>query len=227
MKLKFGMFATSARGSLGGHSVGANASGVIAITKPRHKKTRFKSVSSITTIRVAASNAYKLLTAAQQSQWKTETENYPRLDSNGSGYTMTAQQLYISQFINLTNIGNAHNTTPSAKNLPPLAPISTFTVTIAGSFMFINYIGTLSAPSAKYIVRASPSMSSGRSRIQSQMRQIAVIVPAAQTSDNVWTQYVAVFGTPLTGQRIFVEMYGVDVVSGAACPRVQLFATVV
>jgi hypothetical protein len=64
-------------------------------------------------------------------------------------------------------------------------------------------------------------VSAGKSFVKSEYRFMKAIAPAATSPQNILTQYVAKFGTPTSGTRVFLEIYPILTASGL--PGASLF----
>lgn len=150
-----------------------------------------------------ASANWRALTDAQRAGWKDLGSQMTRTDSLGSTYTLQGNQAYVS--INSANAaaGNAQVTDAPALVTP--ASILTATLTLTAAAFSIAYTATPLAAGARLFTYVSPQGSAGKN-FQSDMRLLAVSAAAAASPANVYAAYVAKFGVPIVGNRIFVTL---------------------
>jgi len=217
MKLKFGMIVTSGKGSMGGQTIQRGGSGVIGRNKPIPPNLSPFSKHTISGKTRTSAKAYTALTPLEQATWKLEAANYPRTDTLGDRYHMTAQQLFISLNNNLQNIGVGIISVPASKTVWPLAGIFSVSITAAGTSFIVNYSPNAPNGAATLLFYCSASVSNGISSIGSRLKQLAVLINATgQNNDDITLPYSGQFQTPRVGQRVFVKIVAIDNASGAA-----------
>ena len=84
---------------------------------------------------------------------------------------------------------------------------------VATTVAIMNFDVTNTSAGQKLFIQASPSVSAGITNISS---KIALIAVEPQTSGlvDIWASYIAVFGTPIVGQKIFLRVSGVNETTG-------------
>jgi hypothetical protein len=127
-----------------------------------------------------------------------------RTDSLGQTYTLTGFQAYCSVNNNLLTLGSATVSDAPALTTPP--GVSTVTITLTGGGMPVFSVAFTPTPLATgqhVIVRCSPQRSAGRT-FEGDYRVIFVGAAASVSPSNVLSAYQAKFGTPVTGNKVFV-----------------------
>ncbi|HKR95234.1 MAG TPA: hypothetical protein VJW55_07735 [Candidatus Angelobacter sp.] len=81
----------------------------------------------------------------------------------------------------------------------------TATITLTAAAFSIAYTATPLAAATKLLVFASPQRSAGRS-YESDYRLVFVSAAAAASPANVFTAYTTRLGTPVVGQRVFLQL---------------------
>jgi hypothetical protein len=150
------------------------------------------------------SAAWRALTDVQRAGWDSLAEEMTRTDSLGQSYTLTGFQAYCSVNNNNVAAGNATVSAAPALTTPPALLTSTITLTAAA--FSIAYTATPLAAGVRLFAFASPQRSAGRN-FESDYRLIAVSAAAAASPANVFTAYQARLGTPVVGNKVFLQLH--------------------
>lgn len=127
-----------------------------------------------------------------------------RTDSLGQTYTLTGFQAYCS--VNGNNLAAGNAAVSDAPALTTPSAILTATITLTAAAFSIAYTPTPLGAGERLFTFVSPQRSAGRS-FEADMRLLAVSAAAAASPANVFAAYVAKFGTPIVGNRIFVTLF--------------------
>lgn len=149
------------------------------------------------------SDAWRLITAAQREAWNSLGAEMVRNDSLGQTVDLTGFQAYISVNNNNLAAGNAIVADPPLFQIPSAIVTVTPTATIAT--LSIAWTPTPLSAGERIFVSCSPPRSAGRT-YEGDYRLIQVSAAAGTSPLSVFTAYVARFGTPVVGQRIFVSV---------------------
>lgn len=162
----------------------------------------------------ANSAAWRALTDAQRAGWDTLGLSMARSDSLGQSYTLTGFQAYCSVNNNINATGGAAISAAPALVTP--SAILTATVTLTAAALSIAYTPTPLAAGERVFTFASPQRSAGRA-FESDMRLLQVSAAAAASPIDAYAAYVARFGLPVVGNRIFLSFstYSGGFVGGA------------
>lgn len=159
----------------------------------------------------SSAKGYAALTAAQQAAWSAYALGYPYIDSLGQSIKLTGQQMYVAINASLLNCGAAVSATPPVSNANSAPVVTAATFTHLGVMTITLGAGGLATD---FICLAfSKPMSSGRSFNSVFWQQL--VVPANSAGAATYgAAYVAQFGLPGVGQRVFyrftpVNQYGV------------------
>jgi len=160
----------------------------------------------------AAAKGYAALTSAQQAAWTAYALNYPIVDKLGQSIKLTGQQMYVSITAALVNAGGTATVAPPLSNAVTAPVVSVASFVHSTGVMTITLAGT--GASTDYICLAfSKPRSSGTSFNKTFWQQL--VVAASSTGAATYgTAYIAQFGSPAVGQRVFykftpVNQYGV------------------
>lgn len=226
MKIKFGSLVTDGRGKIGGHVASKNRGGAYLRTKvtPVNPQTSFQSVARarITTF----SQGWRSLTAAQQSAWNSAVSNFQKTDIFGDLKNPSGLNLYVRLNSNITEAGG------TAIVLPPLPGTVTapLTVTLTGAAgtpaLSVAWTGGAIPADTAWVARLTPQVSAGRSFVKSLYRNLLVLPAADTTPTDILTEYNARFGTLVAGQRIFLEVVAVNLLTGVKSTPLSTFAVV-
>lgn len=151
----------------------------------------------------AASAAWRALTAAQRAGWNDLANGITRTNSLGQSYNMTGHMCFVSCYNNCAAAGNA-----TLSDAPALAtPVTPLTavITLTAAAFSIAYTATPLAAGVKLFTYVSLQRSAGRA-FENDFRLLAVSAAAAASPANVYAAYVARFGVPVVGNRIFVAL---------------------
>jgi hypothetical protein len=151
-----------------------------------------------------SSNAanWRAITSTQRAGWTSLGSMITRNDPLGQTYTLTGFQAYLMVNNNNLNAGNAIVAEAPAIVTPE--GILTLVVTLTAAVFSLAYTTTPLAAGARLFVFASPQRSAGRN-FEADLRLIHVSLAAAASPANIFSAYVARFGTPVLGNKIFLS----------------------
>jgi len=213
MKVKFGALMVDGRGKIGGQVASRNRGGAYMRTKVTPLNPNTASQQAARTLLTSYSQGWRNLTAAQRSAWNSAVSDFSRTDVFGDIKNPTGFNLYVRLNVNIENV----NETPITS--PPLPSAVTASVASAAVFAVGAGTGTIAfsptvATSMAVIVRATPSLSPGKSFVKSEYRIIKVLVATDTSPDDIWAAYIAKFGSPTVGGKVFVSLETVNVLTG-------------
>lgn len=151
----------------------------------------------------AASAAWRALTNAQRAGWTDLANGFSRTNSLGQTYNMTGFMCFVSCYNNCAAAGVA-----TLSDAPALATPSTpltATVTLTAAAFSIAFTATPLAAGVRMFTYVSLQRSAGRS-FENDFRLLQVSAAAAASPINAFAAYVARFGTPVVGNRIFIAL---------------------
>lgn len=149
-------------------------------------------------------SAWRGLTQTQRDTWNGATGNFPYQNALGETKFLSGEQLYVQFNQNLLLIGAATVTTA-----PSAFSFATFTLSLAAAdtpSFAVTFTPTPLTADNNLAIYATPNLSPGvGSPNSSKFRFIGFIAPAASSPDDMLTDYQAVHGDPVAGQKIFIE----------------------
>ncbi|MDR1756263.1 MAG: hypothetical protein LBR65_04785 [Culturomica sp.] len=164
------------------------------------------------------------LTIEQQRKWNEQArqvsaeKSYFGIFGKVSGFN-----LYVKCNMNLELINAPNELTEPARDLPQSTPfIELFEVT--STEMTVELSENVHAGDT-LVVRAAP-LKSGLSNNTNGLRQIATIA-GGQNMAEIKEKYRAVFGEPVAGERIQLQVYAINKLSGYASGRREAMSNVI
>jgi hypothetical protein len=210
------------RGKIGGTVASKSRSGAYARIKvtPVNRRTSYQQAARV--VLALFSQAFRQLSTAQISAWNNAAANgYTTTNIFGNTIKKTGLGLYTGLNTNLRTVGVAALSDPppqeSVGNMVSIAP------TMAEGATTLFLFGTNSAggntvdADTELVVLATAPVSRGVSFVSSQLRIIGTVAAAANTNTtNLNSAYVAKFGQPVAGQKIFIAVTAVNTNTGQA-----------
>lgn len=146
--------------------------------------------------------AWRTLTSAQIAGWNDLGNSMTRTDSLGQTVTLTGFQAYCS--VNGNNLAAGNAVVANAPALVTPSSIVTLAITLTAAAFSLAYTVTPLPAGARLFSYVSLQRSAGRS-FESDYRLLQVSAAAAASPADVYAAYVARFGIPIVGNRIFVK----------------------
>ncbi len=150
------------------------------------------------------SAAWRALTAAQRAGWSDLAASMTRTDSLGQSYNLTGFQAYCS--VNNNNLAAGNAVVGDAPVLTTPSAITTATLTLTAAAFSVAYTPTPLGTGERLFTYTSLQRSAGRA-FEHDLRLLAVSAAAAASPANIYAAYVARFGVPVVGNRIFVTLH--------------------
>jgi hypothetical protein len=215
MKMKFGALVVDGRGKIGGHVASKNRAGAYLRTKVTPVNPNTSAQSEARSRLTGISQAWRALTVAQRASFNNAVQDFTKTDIFGDVKSPSGFNLYQRLNNNLSNIGAA------AITVAPLAS-SVLTVVIGALVMdattpayTVALSGAVPAGTSMQIW-ATPGLSAGVSFVKSEYRLIQVEAAASGTPVDIAAAYTARYGSPVIGQKVFVQIKFVNTVTGQA-----------
>lgn len=151
----------------------------------------------------AASAAWRALTSAQRAGWNDLASGITRTNSLGQSYNMTGHMCFVSCYNDCAAAGvSTLSDAPAVAT--PSTPL-TATITLTSAAFSIAFTATPLAAGVRMFTYVSLQRSAGRS-FENDFRLLQVSAAAAASPINAYAAYVARFGVPVVGNRIFVAL---------------------
>ena len=213
MKAKWGALVVDGRGKLGGHVASRNRGGAYFRTKvtPLNPNTSFQQAARA--LLTLFAQGWRDLTADQRAAWNSAVSDFALTDVFGDIKSPTGFNLYVRLNTNIDIAGG------SAIVIPPLPAAvvqsipSALVMNITGSVGTIAFSPTVATGMA-VILRMTPSLSPGINFVKSEYRIIGVMAAAETSPFDLFALYVAKFGAPTEGGKIFCSLETVNILTG-------------
>lgn len=223
MKIKWGALVVDGRGKLGGHVAAQNKGGSYLRTKvtPSNPQSTFQ--TGVRNLFGSISAGWSALTAEQRSAWNNAVDSWKRTNIFGDLKLPSGKALYQRLNQQAQVVGYpALNLPPVKEDLPAsnvtAVAIDTTAETIAATGL---YNGT--AATVQYF--SSGVVSAGTSFVKNLMRVVGDSGGAAYDPSQAFADYEARFGTPGTGEKIFIG-FKIVLPTGQASPMQIVEATI-
>lgn len=225
-RVLFGDIVVDMRNKSGGHVYAKNRSG-------NYKRTKVTPVNPQTTAQQAQrqsfgsfSASWRGLTEPQRLGWISAAPSFPVTNVFGQSLTLTGANLYISLNRNLENAGGTPiDSAPTPVAIPTLA-LDTLTADTSSSLVTFQ-INTATVPAGyALMVFATGNVGPGQYFVKNKYRFIGNFTATANLV-TISTAWVAKFGTPVTGDKVYVKCFLVSTVTGQAGVPVSLSTVVV
>jgi hypothetical protein len=216
MKIKFGAIITDGRNKIGGQVVSKNKAGSYMKNKvtPTNPQTTAQSSKrgNVTSI----SQAWSGLTDTQRAAWNAAAINYAKSDIFGDLRHPSGFNLFMWLNLNLLNVGESQISTPPASaTVSSLTSLAVNTLTAAG--VITLDFGPDPVPANHIlVVQASGNMSPGRAFSMSYVRLIEIFAAAEASPADIATAWIAKYGSPLAGKKVWFRAFLVNTVNGSA-----------
>lgn len=187
-------------GSLAGQTASHNRYGQYMRTRAIPVNPNTTQQGAVRARMAANAAAWRTLTGAQRAGWSDLAASMTRSDALGSSYTLNGFLAYCS--VNINNVAAGNATVADAPALVTPSTILTAVITLTAAALSVAYTVTPLPAGARLFSFVSPQRSAGRA-FESDYRLLAVSAAAAASPANLYAAYVAKFGLPIVGNRIF------------------------
>ena len=192
-------------GKLNGTVLARNKGGTYARVKVTPTNPQTTAQQNIRNILSTHSQGWGGLTQAQRDGWNNAAPNYPYTDKFGNSKKLSGQQLYVQLNSNL-NVAEqvAIDDAPTPVAIPAITSVhiasatpTALTVAFAPSPVPVDFT---------MIVRMTPNIKPGLTFVKNMFRVVTTVAAAGATPANVFAAYDALFGPPVAGNKIFVQI---------------------
>lgn len=214
--MKFGALVVDGRGKIGGHVASKNRAGAYLRTKVTPVNPNTSDQSGARNRLTTISQGWRSLTAAQRASFNNAVSDFTKTDIFGDVKSPSGFNLYQRLNNNLSNVGAAAITLAPLPSAVPTVVIGALSIDVgAGDASELALSGAVPAGTAMQIW-ATPGLSAGISFVKSEYRLIQVEAAASSSPVDIQAAYEAKFGTPVAGQKVFVQIKFVNITTGQA-----------
>ncbi len=212
MKVKFGALIVAGSGKLGGHVASRNRSGAYLRTKVTPVNPNTPAQQAARVLLTTLSQQWRTLTQSQIEAWNAAVQDFAVTDVFGDLRNPTGKNLFVRLNANLASIGAALITDP-----PPIAaidPAAAISLTLPIASITWDLEATIPAAGSDLQLWATASVSAGKSFVENLYRQIGSIPAGTASPFDIKALYQAKFGNPAVGEKVFVRVVPVVVLTG-------------
>lgn len=223
MKIKWGALVVDGRGKLGGHVAAQNKGGSYLRTKvtPSNPQSTFQ--TGVRNLFGSISAGWSALTASQRAAWNNAVDDWKRTNIFGDLKLPSGKALYQRLNQQAQIAGYSALTTPPAKEDIPDSNVTA--VAIDTTANTITATGLYNGSNATVLCFSSGVVSAGTSFVKNLMRIFGDSGGSSYDPSNAYTNYVARFGTPAPGEKVFIG-FKIVLSTGQASPMQVIEASV-
>jgi len=198
-KIKMGAIVVDARGKIGGHSFQASPNGLRLISNK--SGTKKSSVAQQKNRAKFSKNVkdWSLLTAGQRDTFNVQTANYKQSDVFGDLQTPSGKTLFskLNQNLALSNQPKISE----AINPVPLPNVSNMRVSCSTLAQHLRILTDTLTTNHKFIIYSTPKLGGAVAYVKDKFTQLAVISGGVGVPLEVWAEFSAKYGVPVTGDN--------------------------
>jgi len=213
-KLTLGPIAGSISGSIGGTTYSRNRYGVYIRRRAIPVQPETPSQLQARQRMAHISSAWKSLTAAQRSAWKTWAATNPVFDSLGQAQTLQGNSAYIMLNNRLLTASQPVITDPPV--IPPPDALETLEINITPTPLTVNLVFTPSPLDDNSLlwVRGTVTDTSTKVFVKNLLKIVKISSTEQASPLNITTELQQLFGTISSGQKIHIRASILDIRSG-------------
>lgn len=213
-KIKFTAVVAEMRGKIAGTVFSKNRGGNYARTKvtPVNPQSSDQ-VAQRNRLSTYAQN-FRALGASVIQAWNAAVANFQSTDIFGDIKTPAGINLYTRLNMNLDLAGQSAITNPPVPTGADPVVISGVTCDVSSSLFTIASAAAAVPAGHTLIIEATPQLSPGKNFVKSEFRVIDTAAAAATFPILAGTAYIAKFGAPIAGQKVFCRVKTVNNTTG-------------
>lgn len=211
--LKLGAIVTAISGKVGGQTFGIGKSGQYLKNTGSYINARTPKRTTSNSLLSLVTSQWRDLTQSQRDSWDAASSNFPYTNRLGNTEYYSGFNLFTKFNVNRYLMSLSLLTappSPTTVSLPSdftMVPTTT-TFPIAATDVNSDYL---------YLVYVAPPVSQGVAKNKKALRLLYVATSSELDPVlDIYDEYVAVFGSPLAGTKIFLELKVVDKATGIA-----------
>lgn len=224
MKIKWGALVVDGRGKLGGHVAAQNRGGSYLRTKvtPSNPQTTFQ--TSVRQLFGSISSGWSGLGALVILAWNAAVDDWKSTNIFGDLKQPSGKALYQRLNQQAQIAGYPPVTSPPTKVTLPDSNVTDVTFGIGAAA--IDPTGIYSGSGFTILTFSSGPVTAGTTFVKNRMRLIGNSGALAYSDTAAYTQYVAKYGTPVVGEKVYMG-YKVVAANGQASPMQVVESVVV
>ena len=214
-KVKFsGVGIVDMRGKLNGSVMSKNRAGAYVRTKVTPVNPNTIAQQLARTLLTGFSQSWRGLTQNQRDAWNAAVQDFQKTDIFGDLKAPTGKNLYTLLNVNLSNTGNATISVPPQPSAVNAILAGTVTISVGAPTYEVAYTGA--GASVDILVFATAPQSPGKNFVKSEYRLIGTFAGSAASPYDFEADYLAKFGSPAVGSKVFIGLQSVNATTGQA-----------
>ena len=178
--------------------------GLIRRSKVTPQNPKTAAQVSQRSILTQCAQGYDALTDVQQQAWITTAAGYKSTPTLGQSGPLTGLQLYVRLNAARMTIGMPAAAAPPPPPAPQGSNVTGLVITNSGSAVTLKLTTSDEPPDGTMLWGAAPEKSGVRRAVSP--RCLGTLDSAVNNAVDITAQYVAKFGAPAAGQRVFVQV---------------------
>ena len=204
------------RNKLNGSVFSKNKAGAYIRTKVTPVNPQSVSQQNVRNALSTNSQAWRGLTEDQRQGWNNAAPNFPYTDIFGNIKQLSGFQLFVKLNNNLANIASGAITdAPTPVAIPAITSL-TLTAAAGAGTVTVTYAPTPVPADFSMVVESTPNVTPGKEFVKNLYRVIAIRAAAATSPFSAAASFVALYGVPVEGMKIFVRVKLVSTLTGQA-----------
>ena len=220
-KVKYGEMIAGLRGSINGTTHSRNRFGDYMRNRSIPTNPNTSAQSAVRSRLSALASGFRSLTAAQIAAWNSAVADFPTVNVFGDVRKLTGLQLYVGVNSNILNGGGSQLSAPPLPEGAPAVSGLDLTLNITGSVGTLGFDPDPVPADHALVIDATRPLSPGISNPGSAYRQIAIEAAAGTSPVDIWAAYVAKFGSPAEGQKVFARARLINLLTGEVSQKVS------
>lgn len=213
--IKFGMMMTDARGKLGGHVFTKTRNGATIRTKVTPTNPQTVAQQLARSIFGLVSAAWRTLSEGDRLAWNSAVSAYSRTNIFGDSYLPSGKNLFVQINSNLLNAGLNFISVPEIPADNPQFIVTSMVVDTAVETIDSVFSSAVPGVGFTKVLEATRPFSPGRYNFSGSYAKISSYSGVTPPTDlQLYTDYIAKYGSPNTGMKIGFRWYFINETTG-------------
>lgn len=222
-----GVGITNASGSLGGSTFSHNAGGAYVRTKVIPVNPDTPEQASVRNEFGSLSQQWRTLTQTQRNSWIAARHQFTFKDTLGNTRTPSGINLFKSLNQNLFDAGQATILTAPQPTGTTNATRLTVVATSGADTIALAFVPSPVPAGMEWLIHVTPQVSPGINFVKNKYVILEHIAAATASPQALGPTYVARFGALISGQKLFIGIQAVNILTGEKSTMLTTSAIVI
>ena len=213
-KVKLSAIVSDMRNKLNGSVFARNRGGLYLRTKVTPVNPQTVAQQAARNNLTSFSQGWRSLTEAQRDSWNAAVGNFATTDIFGDLRNPSGINLYNRLNINITNGGGAPITTPPVPTGAPAVDSVVLAANATGGTYTVTFTPDPIPADTAMIVESTAALSPGISNASAEYRIVATFAAGTTGAQDIAAAQIAKFGALIAGQKYFVRVKQVNLLTG-------------